>query len=774
MFFQLFTLLLWICTGASANPASTPSYEADIRPIFDTKCVSCHACYDAPCQLNLTHPEGLQRGATKAAVYGEMRLKEAPMTRLFEDATSAEGWRDKGFFPVVGEDAASSLLWSAVSQGAKHALPADEPPPPAIDLSLGAKQQCPMREEYEAFSSESPLYGMPYGMAALTSDELDTIRRWLNAGAPIDTPAVSADQAEAAEIQRWEAFLNQADPRAQLVARYLYEHLFLAKLSFAEADSAHDFRLVRTSSPPGSPIVPLPTRRPNQSPLDDPAALFYYRFELVRGTRVRKSHLPLVLSADYLDFLDELFLSGTWTTAPGSAHNWDRATNPFVAFADIPQDARYRFLLEDAWFFISNFIRGPVCRGPIALNVIQDHFFVGFIDPESDLDPDFVDGARELLDLPGSPTNLQHYVRQTQRLARNQRKYLKRKDRELADQIPLGRETSELWTGHPEAQLTVFRHRDSSTVVRDWVGQEPETVWVMDFTTLERTYYALVANFDVFGSVFHLTSTRLYFDFIRAESEDNFLLFMPEEARKALRASWYRGLVVKRKQLRQYRFAGRDLPGANALSAEDPKADWLHQVRNFGPISAPEQATPLQRQVVQRLRALEEQPQPVAQYLPEMTVVHVVVDGSLTGDRVYSITRDRAHTNISFMLRERARLRPKEDGLTATAEVLGDYPNRIFRVPEAQVQAFFDQLAAVRSDEDYRALVRAFGLYRTDPALFDELDWLYQRDRQLHPVTAGRLDLYRYGGELPTDAGWFKWPEGLPLLGAQKRSSRGE
>ena len=31
------------------------------------------------------------------------------------------------------------------------------------------------------------------------------------------------------------------------------------------------------------------------------------------------------------------------------------------------------------------FIRGPVCKGQIALNVIQDHFWVAFMDPKYDL-----------------------------------------------------------------------------------------------------------------------------------------------------------------------------------------------------------------------------------------------------------------------------------------------------------------------------------------------------------------------------------------------------
>ena len=57
------------------------------------------------------------------------------------------------------------------------------------------------------------------------------------------------------------------------------------------------------------------------------------------------------------------------------------AANPFVAFRDLPVDSRYRFLLDEAEFFIMTFIKGPVCRGQLAVDVIQDRFWVYFVDP---------------------------------------------------------------------------------------------------------------------------------------------------------------------------------------------------------------------------------------------------------------------------------------------------------------------------------------------------------------------------------------------------------
>mgnify|MGYP000732865784 CR=1 FL=1 len=53
-------------------------------------------------------------------------------------------------------------------------------------------------------------------------------------------------------------------------------------------------------------------------------------------------------------------------------------------------------LLDEAEFFIMNFIKGPVCRGQMALDVIQDRFWVFFIDPDIGADeftPDALDAA---------------------------------------------------------------------------------------------------------------------------------------------------------------------------------------------------------------------------------------------------------------------------------------------------------------------------------------------------------------------------------------------
>ena len=78
-------------------------YDEKIRPILESRCVVCHGCYDAPCQLKLSSPEGIQRGANKKKVYNASRLTADKPTRLFIDAMTTEEWRQKGFDTVLNE-----------------------------------------------------------------------------------------------------------------------------------------------------------------------------------------------------------------------------------------------------------------------------------------------------------------------------------------------------------------------------------------------------------------------------------------------------------------------------------------------------------------------------------------------------------------------------------------------------------------------------------------------------------------------------------------------
>ena len=83
------------------------------------------------------------------------------------------------------------------------------------------------------------------------------------------------------------------------------------------------------------------------------------------------------------------------------------AANPFIAFRELPQTARYKFMLDEAQFTIMGFIKGPVCRGQVALNVIDDHFWVVFLNPDRKTaveSAEFLASASKNLRLPADKT----------------------------------------------------------------------------------------------------------------------------------------------------------------------------------------------------------------------------------------------------------------------------------------------------------------------------------------------------------------------------------
>src|SRR5690606_1863114 len=65
--------------------------------------------------------------------------------------------------------------------------------------------------------------------------------------------------------------------------------------------------------------------------------------------------------------------------------------------------------LDNAEYFVRTFIRGPVCRGQIATDVIRDNFWVLFQDPQHDrylTDLDYQRQTTPLLAMPGQIDNL--------------------------------------------------------------------------------------------------------------------------------------------------------------------------------------------------------------------------------------------------------------------------------------------------------------------------------------------------------------------------------
>jgi hypothetical protein len=585
---------------------------------------------------------------------------------------------------------------------------------------------------------------MPYGLPGLNKREHRTLINWLDQGAPgVIRPSGSAAEVQA--VETWEKFFNGNSLKQQLMARYIYEHLFIGNLYFSDLNTKSNFyQLVRSRTPTGQPIDIIATRRPYDSPGKGP---FYYRLQVMRTAVLDKRHIPYALSKARMQRWHELFLEPDYTVTALPGYRTAEASNPFVSFRELPVGARYEFMLDEAHFTITGFIKGPVCRGQVALNVIDDHFWVMFVAPRHERSlhgEEFLARESSNLKLPSGESGLLVSLVEWRSYSKSQLAFLKAKMaflRQQLDEDALRVTTDLIWDGNgrnDNASLTVFRHNDSASVVKGFVGQVPKTAWVIDYPLLERIHYLLVAGFDVFGNVGHQLESRLYMDFLRMEGEQNFLLFMPEEERIALRDFWYRDA---REDVKQYVLSDSvalDRDSDIHYATDDPKRELLLQLKQqLHGAGAARYA--VDEPAFAELAKLSGKP---FSLMPQVAFVEVF--GARGEERVYTLISNSAYSNNAQIFLEAQRRIPQEDYLTVAKGFVGSYPNVFFQVPEQNLEDFVASIIALENESDYSALVDRYGTRRNATWFWRLSDKFHTHYKKHYPIEAGLFDLNRY------------------------------
>ena len=735
--------------------AAAPDYWREVRPLLDQRCVSCHACYDAPCQLNLTSYEGLTRGANPQPVYSAVRLVADEPTRLGFDALTNAGWRHKGFHPVLNERTQTpeanrdgGVMYRMLALKQRHPGPDHGPvTDPDLDFSLDRTDTCARAETFDEYSGKHPGRGMPFGMPPLTRDEDRVLARWLEAGAPY-APAQPVPAAAMAQVADWERLLNGDSLREQLVARYIFEHWYIGHFHFDAAPGRY-FQLVRSRTPPGQPIDVVATRRP----YDDPGvARVYYRLRYSEATQVAKTFMPMQLDAARMERIRQWFLVPKYVVDALPGYAIEKASNPFATFRAIPVDARYRFMLDDAQFIMMGFMKGPVCRGQVALNVINDLFWVAFVAPsasEAAATTELLDADIINLQLPAehdSTTGLlawRGYARLEQRFLAEKSRLLRARSEK---QPPL---IGQLWDGdgtNPNAALTVFRHFDSASVMRGYAGERPQTMLVIGYPLFERMHYLLLAGYDVFGNIGHQLATRLYMDFLRMEGELNFLTYLPIEDRQPVLDFWYRG---RKEETGQYfTDAAYFFPNQSGIRyRSDDHLGELYQMiaRRMAPMRDPNldwKNTGLTPAEITQMRKLSQVHGIPASVMPEQSLL--LINRPDGRPQIVSLVRNSAHTNVAEMFDEAERRLPKEDTLLALDGVVGAYPNAFFAVDPEKLPVFVEAVGRLGSEADLVRLTERFGVRRTDPRFWPTSDAVHAEWRRTAPKEAAVLDYSRF------------------------------
>ncbi|WFC62582.1 peptidylprolyl isomerase [Pseudomonas sp. REST10] len=750
-------VLLFLSLAAGLARAEPISYSDDVEPILTHKCVACHTCYDAPCQLNLGSGEGILRGASKQLVYDGTRTKAQATTRLYLDAQGEEAWRKRDFHSVLdAQNGQAALIKRMLELGRSQPLEPNAKLPDNLDIAITRSNTCPTPGEFADYAQKNPHGGMPFAVTGLEDAEYATLEQWLEQGAQVSERAVQPSAEELRQVETWEAFLNAPGARQNLVSRWLYEHLFLAHLHFDGGEPGHFFQMVRSRTPSGQAIDPIATRRPN----DDPGTEFYYRLWPIQGVIVHKTHITYPLGEEKLARVKALFFADDWTLDAVPGYGAQRRANPFETFAAIPARARYQFMLDNAEYFVRTFIRGPVCRGQIATDVIRDNFWALFQDPEHDLyvtDADYRREATPLLAMPGQFDDIGDLLGLWRNYRDKRNEYEDLRQDAYADAPPA--DWAHIWSGNDNALLSIFRQHDSASVRKGLLGEVPQTLWWMDYPLLERTYYQLVVNFDVFGNVSHQAQTRLYFDLIRNGAEVNFLRLLPADSREGYLDDWYQN-SGKLKMLLDYTSVDHRSPSALNLAGQDPKQQFAEQLlARYATLNA--RPDPINRckgarcyreglskdlqHVEQTLARLTNRPAgglKVIDQLPEATMLRVELDD---GSReIYSVLRNRAHSNVAFMLGEELRYQPRLDTLTIYPEVLSSYPNFLFRLPASEVDEFVRQMESVTDQASFERIVERWGIRRSHPEFWRYFHDLSEHIRATQPLEAGVLDMNRY------------------------------
>jgi fatty acid cis/trans isomerase CTI len=740
--------------ASPAHPAL--DYWRDVKPVLDNRCVVCHGCYDSPCQANLASYQGVTRGAHKDKVYDAARLLAAAPTRMFFDAQSNAGWRAGGFYPMLNERAATAeanreggVMYRLLRLKRAHPLPAGAVlPGNRFDLSLDRSQQCPAIEEMDRFEEKYPDWGMPFGLPGLSDREYDTLTRWIEAGAPYRDPE-PLSAAYHQRVAEWERFLNGESLKARLMSRYVYEHWFLAHLYFDDLPGEEYFELVRSKTPPGQPVEVIATPRPFDAP---GVTRVYYRLRRMAETPLAKTHMPYVLNSARMVRLKEWFLDAPYIVSALPSYDPGTASNPFVTFRQLPVRARYRFMLEEAQFTLMGFIKGPVCRGQTALNVITDHFWVMFAAPDAtdaENDAEFLAKEARNLDLPAEHESTARLLTWLQ-YNRLEADYLQAKSRYLNERFgarnPPGLKT--LWDGdgrNPNAALTVFRHFDSATVVQGLIGERPQTVMLIGYPLLERIHYLLVAGYDVYGNAGHQLATRLYFDFMRMEGEMNFLALLPRAARQGVRDRWYRG--ASRQHIEYFQATDEYFAQETGIRfrTRDPLAELYGMMKaHAAPVSTQRYAVAGSGLSGAPLRSLEElsrlQGRAISHF-PEAAFLTVRAAGS---DYHFTLLSNSAHSNVAELLGEDKRRLPDEDDLSVMNGFVGAYPNAFFLVNAGDLPGFVDAMRRLASETDYQALLARYGVRRTDERFWAHSDALIEAYRRWAPKEAGLFDYNRF------------------------------
>ena len=656
------------------------------------------------------------------------------------------------------ENLSRSLLYQMVEAGTRHNQPGFSRQTLMPVYAKRYAHQCPATPgALKAKLAKSPAEGMPFGLPALDEKDVEALHDWVAAGSPGPTEAerkTAESVNNPAAVLAWESFFNTPDKRSQLVSRYILDHVFLATIVLDESPGDF-FRLVRSKTPSGAANLNPPAAIEiidTPFPYSDPYAhagvdRFYYRLKKITAPIVQKKHFVWRLGLSDIDHLRKLFLASDWDDEADLDAPWGMG-NPFRVFKAIPTEARYRFLLENSELIISGITYGPVCLGQTATFAVKDQFWVYFVDPKYDVsvrDPKlgletwntFMD--RSLLGNDAYETAYGAALRKLQ---------------------PEGYTIDAIWNGdrkNPNAWLTVLRHESNVSVMKGRQGGIPRTQWLMDYSGFERIYYDTVANFEYWSGDVPKLETLVFFNYLRQEFEDNFLLLLPKEDRQKIREEWTQG--VGQIALDLMPFAGEEQPTQIKTSASEPILSLVDDIQAHmgeavsGPVDLLNPHVKPKVSLSEPIRSYDDWVKAASlltqtraykfpRYLPSVILLKLTDDAD--DARVYALIANRVYESQDTLLFQDGEELPHLYTMSIYPTVIGGFPNYFLEMDLKQAGDFLRGLRDVQSLADWNRLRDRYGILRNDVRFWATYDWFTQWNVKNRGQEAGYLDLSYY------------------------------
>ena len=279
----------------------------------------------------------------------------------------------------------------------------------------------------------------------------------------------------------------------------------------------------------------------------------------------------------------------------------------------------------------------------------------------------------------------------------------------------------------------------------------------MGYSGFERIYYDTVAHFKYYGGDIGKLETLGFFNFLRQEFEDNFLLLLPTDVRTKIRDRWTRGIGEIGLYLSP--FPGSKL--GSQVKNNDPDHPLIGIVQNIQDrlgekISGPPDLLnpwvkpdyPLEKGI----SSYEEWTTAIStmtvttkykfpRYMPSMIVVKLKHGQE---SRLYTLVVNRVYKTQYTMLFQDGEALPQLYTLSVFPTVVGGFPNLFMELDLSQASAFIQEMRDVKSLDDFLDFRDRYAVLRNEDGFWETYDWFNAWNFKHRREEAGVFDLSYY------------------------------